>query len=69
MNYVSHKFKPKQVLTSKELNEMDDQLANALTYTQQTLNDGQKAQVLENIGLTFTETSAGVIVIGGVINA
>lgn len=55
MAYVKHEFKSGEKLYASQLNEMDDQIYNSVSYTIQTLTEEQKAQARANIGATAGE--------------
>lgn len=50
MAYEKQNFIPGQKLKASELNHMEDGIANAVSVTDQTLSEEQKAQARANIG-------------------
>lgn len=55
MAYTKHGFKSGDKLYASQLNEMDEQIYNSVSYTAQTLTEAQKAQARANIGATAGE--------------
>lgn len=55
MNYTKHEFRSGDTLYASQLNEMDEKIAVGVTYTEQSLTEGQKSQARENIGAVSIE--------------
>lgn len=61
MAYTKQNFKNGQVLTAEHLNNIERGIENAVSITEQTLTEEQKAQVRMNIGV-FLEDDEGDVV-------